>query len=157
MNLIKDLDQFTTEYIYFFEPIKNNIMIDSLFIRILYSTDMFVMNGVYLSIPFQRIMVEKYYNKYKCSFDCNHHKEIIDQIKKIEEDILTKVNIKNKIKVYKIYEQICSGNIKFFSDSTEKIHNIFLLKISGIWETDISYGVTYKFTNFNHQLKNISN
>ena len=157
MNIIKGLHQFNKEYIYFCDAIKNNIMTDSSFIRILYSTDLFVMNGIYLSVFFQNINVEKYYNKYRCSFDYNVHNEIINSIQKIEEDIIHKLNIKNKTPVYKIYEQLSNGNIKVFADNIEDIHNLFLLKISGIWETENNYGVTYKFTSINHPLKNISN
>ena len=29
------------------------------------------------------------------------------------------------------------------------MNNTFLLKISGIWDTDMSYGVTYKFIKIN--------
>lgn len=156
MNIVKELNQFNKECVYFCDPIKNNIMAEGLFIRILYSTEFFVMNGIYLSIFFQNITVEKYYNKYRCNFDYNIHKDILDKIRLIEESILQKVNIKNKTPLYKIYDQICNGNIKVFSENIENIHNLFLLKISGIWETDTNYGVTYKFTNINRLLKNIS-
>jgi len=157
MNIVKELNQFNKEYVYFCDAIKNNVMPEGSFIRILYSTELFVMNGIYLSIWFQNISVEKYYNKYRCVFDCHNHLEIIDRVQQLEEDLLRKINIKNKTPVFKIYEQICNGNIKVFSESIENIHNLFLLKISGIWETDKNYGVTYKFTNINHPLKNISN
>jgi hypothetical protein len=157
MNIVKELNQFNKECVYFCDPIKNNIMTDGLFIRILYSTEFFVMNGIYLSIFFQNITVEKYYNKYRCNFDYNIHKDILDKVRLIEEAILQKVNIKNKTPLYKIYEQVCNGNIKVFSENIENIHNLFLLKISGIWETETNYGVTYKFTNINRLLKNISN
>ena len=157
MNIVKELNQFNKDCVYFCDPIKNNIMTDGLFIRILYSTDFFVMNGIYLSIFFQNITVEKYYNKYRCNFDYHIHKDLIDKIRHIEETILQKVNIKGKTPLYKIYEQICNGNIKVFLENIENITNLFSLKISGIWETDTNYGVTYKFTNINRLLKNISN
>jgi hypothetical protein len=150
MNIIKKLEQFNKDYIYFCEPIKNNIINEGIFIRILYSNELFVMNGIYLSIFFQNLTIEKYYNKYRCSFDTAIHKEMIDKIKIIEEDILYKLNISNKTPVYKIYDQLRNGNIKVFSDNIEHINNSFLLKISGIWETDTNYGVTYKFISINH-------
>ena len=72
---------------------------------------------------------------------------LINNIKVIEEDILRKVNITDKVPQYKIYEQLKNGNIKIFSESIDKIKNTFLLKISGIWETKNEYGLTYKFIN----------
>jgi hypothetical protein len=72
---------------------------------------------------------------------------MIDNIKIIEEDILKKYEIKDKIPQFKIYEQLKNGNIKIFSDLTNKTNVSFILKISGIWETQIHYGLTYKFIN----------
>ena len=159
MNIVKKIDQYNDNYIYFCEPIKNNIMNEGNFIRILYSSPLFVLNGIYLHLTFYDIIIEKYYNKYKCLFNILNHKDIIESIKIIEDNILKKVNIKNKIAQHKIYEQLINGNIKIFFDNKNKFINNcensnlnhFLLKISGIWETETSYGVTYKFTKINHQ------
>jgi hypothetical protein len=147
MNIIKKINQFNKDYIYLCDPIKNNIMPDGNFIRILYSPEIFTMNGIYLLVILNNIAVEKYYNKYKCNFDTNSNNILINILKNIEEDILKKANIKDKNPVYKIYDQIQNGNIKIFSENIENINNEFLLKISGIWETSSNYGVTYKFTN----------
>jgi len=69
MNIVKTIDQYNDDCVYFCDPIKNNIMNDGNFIRILYSTPMFILNGIYLSISINQLTIEKYYNKYKCSFD----------------------------------------------------------------------------------------
>jgi hypothetical protein len=147
MNIVKRLNQFDIDNVYFCDPIKNNIVTDGTFIRILYSNKLFMLNGIYLLIIFHNLTIEKYYNKFRCNFDINLHKEIINQLKLIEEDILQKNNIKDKLPIYKIYDHIKNGNIKIFSDNIETINNGFVLKISGIWETDMNYGVTYKFIN----------
>lgn len=144
MNIVKTFEQYNSDYVYFCEPIKNNIMNEGNFIRIIYSTPFFVLNGIYLFINIANSAIEKYYNKYKCSFDVEQHKEIIENIYKIEESILKKANITNKMPQFKIYEQLKNGNIKIFIDNIEKI-NGFALKIAGLWETDTQYGLTYKF------------
>ena len=149
MNIIKRFDQYDEKYIYFCEPIKNNIMNEGNFIRIIYSTNNLMLNGIYLLLSLNDITCEKYYNKYKCIFNVNNHKELIENIKTIEENILKKIEIKNKIPLFKIYEQISNGNIKLFNEVTNKSNNLFVLKISGIWETQFNYGVTYKFVNIN--------
>ena len=41
------MEQYNDHCIYFCEPIKNNIMIDGIFTRILYSTRNVVFNGIY--------------------------------------------------------------------------------------------------------------
>ena len=148
MLLIKKIEQYDINNIVLCEAIKNNVMDDSNFIRILYANNNVVMNGIYLYLPISDIITEKYYNKYKCMFNINNYKDIIESIKNIEEMLLTKIVIKNKIAQYKIYDQLRNGYIKIFSDNIGKIthNNLFLLKISGIWETDTHYGVTYKFS-----------
>jgi hypothetical protein len=145
MNIVKNIEQYNDDYVYFCEPIKNNIMNNGNFIRILYSSPMFILNGIYLSISINQLTIERYFNKYKCSFDIGTHMNIIQRIKSIEENILSKINIIGKLPQYKIYEQISNGNIKIFSDNIDHITNTFLLKIAGIWETDYNYGLTYKF------------
>jgi hypothetical protein len=151
MNLVKNIDQYDENNVYFCEPIKNNVMNDGLFIRILYSTPSFVLNGINLLIILNDISVEKYYNKYKCNFNPTNHKDLIENIKSIEENILKNVNIVNKIPQFKIYEQLKNGNIKIFFENVENVNNgLFMLKISGIWETEFHFGITYKFVKINH-------
>jgi hypothetical protein len=75
--------------------------------------------------------------------------EIIDRLKIIEENILKKIDIKNKVPQLKIHEQLKSGNIKLFNDINVKTKCVFTLKISGIWETQMSFGLTYKFIKHN--------
>ncbi len=123
-------------------------MNDGNFIRILYSTNLMVLNGIYLLIKLNDITCEKYYNKYKCTFNVYNHKDIIESLKLIEEEIIKKYKT-NKIPSYKIYEQIKCGQIKLFSDINNLNSQTFILKISGIWETQTNYGLTYKFIRTN--------
>jgi hypothetical protein len=154
MYIIKKIDQYHENYIYFCEPIKNNIITEGIFTRILYSNNNIIFNGIYLEIPLIDVYFEKYYNKYKCCFNMNIHenKEVIDRIRHIEETILQKYDTSNKIPHYKIFEHIRNGNIKIFCDIVPKNTTILVLKISGIWETQSSYGLTYKFINFTHSV-----
>jgi hypothetical protein len=147
MNLVKSISQYNEDNIYFCEPIKNNVMNEGKFIRILYSTHNIVLNGIYLLIHINDITCDKYYNKYKCNFNTLHNKDIIENIKTIEENILKKIEIK-KIPQLKIYEQLRNGNIKLFNEVNKSFCS-FILKISGIWETEDKYGLTYKFIKIN--------
>lgn len=145
MNIVKRIDQYDEKKIFLCEPIKNNVMNEGNFIRILYSTHNLVFNGIYLLITLNDITCEKYYTKYKCGFNILLHKEIIDNIKNIEENLLKKSEISNKLPQFKIYEQLKNGNIKIFNDIGNNSVYSFVLKISGIWETNNNYGLTYKF------------
>ena len=145
MNIVKHIEQYNEDCVYFCEPIKNNIMNNGNFIRIIYSNKLFTLNGIYINLNINHTSIEKYYNKYKCSFDVNQYKELINNVRSIEEGILKKLTITDKTPQYKIYEQLKNGNIKVFSDLSDKIGNMFMLKIAGVWETDTEYGLTYKF------------
>ena len=147
MNLTETLHQHNINNIFLSEPIKNNIITNGTFIRILYSSQNVVLNGIYIHLPINQYTIEKYYNKYKCLFDLNVNSEIVSQIKIIERNILSKISIIDKIPQYKLYEQIKYGSFKTFEELSNNRqgngHN-FMLKISGIWETDIAYGLTFK-------------
>ena len=151
MNLVKTFEQYNDTNIFFCDPIKNNIMNESNFIRILYSTNIFTLNGIYLHVTLNDVICDKYYNKYKCNFNINNHQDLIDKIKVIEENLLKKLEFSmvNKIAQYKIYEQFKNGYIKLFQEIQNKPKTSFILKISGVWETTANFGLTYKFIKIN--------
>ena len=78
----------------------------------------------------------------------------IDKIFILEEKILDLLNIKDKEKQYKITEIFKSNNFKYTSNydeineelnfKSETLSNVFIIKISGIWETKDKYGITFK-------------
>lgn len=144
MNIIKTIEQYDNNCVYFCDPMKNNIMTNGNFIKILYSNHLFVLNGIYLSLPVVFVSIDKYYNKYRCAFDLHQHSQLIEAIKNIEENILKKYK-SDKLPTFRIYEQLRCGYIKVFSESINKNSALFYLKIAGIWETDHEYGLTYKF------------
>jgi hypothetical protein len=88
MNIVKTLEQYDDDCVYFCEPIKNNIMNDGYFIRIIYSTPLIMLNGIYISISINHTTIEKYYNKFKCIFDVSIHKNLIEKLHLIEENIV---------------------------------------------------------------------
>ena len=149
MNIVKTIEQYDENNCFFCEPIKNNVMNDGNFIRIIYSTHNVTLNGIYLLLTLNDITSEKYYSKYKCNFNVIIHKDLIDNLKNIEECLLKKYEIKDKIAQFKINEQLKNGNFKIFTDIGSKSICSFILKIYGIWETQYNYGLTYKFIKIN--------
>lgn len=148
MNLVKTINQYNQNNIFFSEPIKNNIIDNGNFIKIIYSNNNVTFNGIFLIIDFKNIICEKYYNKYKIIFNVKLHKNIIDNLKNIEEDILKKYNI-NKNPNFKLNELLNTGTIKIFNEVNNINNCNLILKISGIWETNFNYGLTFKFLHLN--------
>jgi hypothetical protein len=149
MNIVKKIDQYNDNCVFFCDPIKNNIMNEGAFIRIIYSNCNFTLNGIYLLITINDVYCEKYFSKYRCIFNSLNHKELIKNLKIIEENILAKYICENKTPQFKIYEQLNNGNIKVPNDIGYKGNCSLILKISGIWETQNNYGLTFKFTKAN--------
>ena len=150
MNIVKTIDQFDISGVFFSDPIKNNIMNEGQFIRILYSTNTFVLNGIYLLVNFNNIFIEQYFNKFRCSFNLDDNKEIVNKLRALEEEIISKAssNINNKISEFKLFEQLKTGVIKLFTENNRTNNNLLVLKISGIWETDSCFGLTFKFIKY---------
>lgn len=156
MNLAILTDQFNINNIFFQEPIKNTIMSDSNFIRIIYSDGLMMLNGICLEFTLPIIYVDKSFNKFKCNFDKQLNHTLIQSICKVEFDILAKCSEKNTNKnpIYRISDQLRNGLIKVINLSTQNMTNSnstnnnkkFIIKISGIWSNNFEYGLTYKFT-----------
>tara|TARA_B110000305_G_C18930241_1_gene399235 strand:- start:4 stop:456 length:453 start_codon:yes stop_codon:yes gene_type:complete len=147
MNIAIPLDKYINNKYLFLDPIENTIIKDSIFHRIIISNNIICMNNINIKIELSNVLIERYYNKYKCTIDVlsNYFKNIID----VEKSILSSINIEGKIKKLNIYEQLNSGLLRIFSSSDleNKVYSNFvvILKISGIWETRDEYGVTFKF------------
>ena len=148
MNLVKTIEQYNEDCLFFCEPIKNNVMNEGMFIRLLYSSKNIVLNGIYLLVSITDISCDKYYNKYKCNFNSANHTDLIERLRIIEETILKKYKC-SKTPSYKIYEQMKAGHIKIFNNVGQEAYCSFILKISGLWETQTHYGLTYKFVKVN--------
>ena len=140
-NAILTISQYNENSIFFCDPIKNNVMLNGDFIRIIYSTKHVTLNSVYLKLPFIITGVSRYYNK--CKYDIELTNEA-EKIKRIEEDILQKINTSGKIPQYNIYDHLHKGCIKNVCDYKDNA-KMLILKISGIWETEDQCGITYKF------------
>lgn len=138
-------ENFNKNYIYFNEPIQNTIINESRFIRILYSTPNIIFNGINILLKISIDCVDKQYNKNIIYYSVEKNSEMINTIKNIEEIILEKYPT-DKIPAFNLTTQVNTGVLKLFSDYSDKKKNIdIILKISGLWEDNTSYGITYKF------------
>ena len=149
MNIVQTFSQFDSNCIIICEPIKNTVIENSKFLRLIYSTPQISVNGLFFHISVKDAIIEKYFDKFKCNFKyCNN--TWIDFVEYIEKIILSKV-LTRKVKRYKITEQMKAGYIKLFTPQEEKSKKslTFILKISGIWENINELGLTYKFISMN--------
>lgn len=126
MNLVLDYNKYNVNNVFFYEPVKNTVMEDSKFIRIIYSDALIILNGLYLKI-------NKTDKKKTDNID-----KLVKNIELLEKNVLNKYN-SNKVKITKIKD-----HLQYLIKKNENF-DIFILKISGIWETEQMIGITFKF------------
>ena len=124
---------------YFCKTIKNNIIDQGEFNRIIYSNSLMSLNVVYIQLDFINASIMKNGEKLKLNYNISENIDMINKIKDIESKILSKKNT-NKLVQSKIYDCIFSRKITLFKNDKD-----ILLKISGIWETDAYIGLSFKF------------
>jgi hypothetical protein len=147
MYVVLDVDDFNINNIFYQEKVKNTVMDNSNFLRVNYSNELFILNGIFIKFNLKLYSIEKSFNKYKCLFDGKTHADVITQFSLIEKHLMEKYNSTTKTPIYRISEQMNNGFLKIFNEAECKETNDFILKIYGIWETDCEYGLTYKFIN----------
>lgn len=155
MNIVEEIKDYSINYIFFLDSIKNTVLDNSYFIRILYSNANYTLNGLYLNVKFNEVALINNNNKVKYSIKVGNNIDVLNFIKHLEQDILDKISI-NKRKVYKITDQLHSGVIKIINNNYTSVSSLddnnYILKISGLWETPTEYGLTYKFININRDV-----
>lgn len=147
MNVVIKEEQFNLTNVYYTEPIQNIIMDNSQFVKIVYSNEDVMMNGIYLLVDLKHINKESYFKKIKITYDTSLNKNILNRIYEIENQLLQKYNSNKKIQRKIIYDTLNNGVIKLFPNDEKDVisnNNSFILKISGIWENETEYGLTYK-------------
>jgi len=149
MYVVLELDELNINNVFYHDKIKNTIMDNSNFLRVIYSNELFILNGIFVKFYLNLQSVEKSFNKYKCLFDIRTHGDIILKISTIEKSLMERHNFSNKTPVYRICEQLNNGFLKIFNEAECLEKNEFILKIYGIWENECEYGLTYKFININ--------
>ncbi len=139
-----NVNNFHENNLYFSDVIKNTIIVNGKFIRLTYSHNNTIFNGLYIMIPIN-IINKEYSNYINIKKNSNYKTLLAD----IENKILDKYNI-SKNKVFKLTEQLTQNSIKIFNNDNNN-NNItkIIIKISGLWEDDNNYGLTYKFINYN--------
>ena len=155
MNILAlPTNEIIPEYIYFLDS-KNNILMDGIFTKLIYTNEWFTMNGLYINLPIEIKNLDnaKTYtnNGYKQTiyFSVSQYSTLLHQLDLLEQHILSKYIPTDKIKhkSFLIMQSLKLGYFRIFhsKENTETQKKTgFILKISGIWENATEYGVSYK-------------
>ena len=147
--------QFNPHYVMLSDKTKNNVMENGDFFRLYYSDSLCNSNGLYIYFTLKDVIIEKYFNKIKCSFNEKDNAQVIAQLKDIEKKISYLLQFINKTCIYRIEEQLTNKYIKIYTDKPVNFgrnrHINLILKISGIWNNYTSCGITFRFYMVSHQ------
>ena len=119
MLLLEHMESYNKQFLFLLPAVKNNLIANSLFTRIIYSPPMISFNGLYLSIPHHIVLQNGFLNK----------------IHEIENDILS---------VYSCTKKKNLHIKQLFIYKSDQITDKVILKISGIWESENAFGLAYK-------------
>lgn len=135
--IAEEIDNIDYHNIFISESNKNT---SNNFIKIFYSNNLLFLNSIYINLHLTNLKIQNN----KIIFDYLYN---IEKIKNLESFILNNINI-NKDPVLKLTNLLDSNILKFGNEIFK--HNI--LKISGIWETNENYGITFKILEFNSSI-----
>jgi len=133
----------SVRYLY---PKKNTIM-NGEFTKLLFSRNNITMNGIYLYIPFKvHDVTENNHIRYLIT---NNHQNIKlkQDLQTVEDQLLKNYMNYNHIKKkceYVLANQLISNQIRVYRNNDKHTHDKYVIKISGIWETRDTIGLTYK-------------
>lgn len=122
MLILIDIDNLDISNIYLGDRVINKIADMKWFQRLGYSTPDYDLSGVYIYVPVKSYL----------------YKSRMEQLIKLERDILGSINTNNLTPTFSLYE-----TLRYKSIFVQGITHI-LVKISGIWETSDNYGLIFK-------------
>jgi hypothetical protein len=152
----ENLQDLNYEYIILNEPIKNSAVQYNYFYKLLYSTHIVSLTSIFLLFELNNLSFEND----KIKFDrTTLNNSVFSKLIELEDHILNLI-IDSKNKLYKLKEIYENQFFKFsLSDDNENINSYnylkhlnnrtFIIKISGIWESKDSIGLTFKFIKVN--------
>jgi hypothetical protein len=153
----ENLQDLNYEYIILNEPIKNSAVQYNYFYKLLYSTHIVSLTSIFLLFELNNLSFEND----KIKFDkTTLNNSVFSKLIELEDHILNLI-VDSKNKLYKVKELYENQFFKFsLSDDNENINSYnylkhlnnrtFIIKISGIWESKDSIGLTFKFIKVNN-------
>ena len=158
--ICEPLENINYEAIILNEAVKNSVIQYNNFYKLIYSTHILVLSSIFTIFELTNSVIENdsiNFNKNNINF------EIFNKLIALEEYLLKLLN-SNKTKVYKFKEIYDNKTFRFVYNETNEIldNNVntittknthVVLKISGLWESKESIGLTFKFIFVNKYLQ----
>ena len=158
--ICEPLESINYESIIINEAVKNSVLQYNNFYKLIYSTNIVVLTSIFIIFELTHVTIEND----SISFNKNNNNfEVFNKLIALEEYLLKLLN-SHKTKLYKFKEIYDNKTFRFvFNEFNEMLennvntintkNNHFILKISGLWESKESIGLTFKFIIANKYLQ----
>jgi len=158
--ICEPLESINYESIIINEAVKNSVLQYNNFYKLIYSTNIVVLTSIFIIFELTHVTIEND----SISFNKNNNNfEVFNKLIALEEYLLKLLN-SHKTKLYKFKEIYDNKIFRFvFNEFNEMLennvntintkNNHFILKISGLWESKESIGLTFKFIIANKYLQ----
>ena len=146
MNISLNLNDIKKYNVSFLEP-KKNVIMNGFFTKINFLNELLTMNGIYIYIPIKHYTFDSHDTKDYIKF--NFKDNNLSDFFIFESNILDYYNECHnctKTKKLLLTTQLQNGYMKYYKNNVNLNTSdvFFTLKISGVWESDIHIGLTYK-------------
>jgi len=154
MFLCNNIDDISFNNIFCYDKMKNNIMENSFFYKLVYSDSESCFNGIFFMINLKNCFVEKYFDKLKITLsECKENRDIGFKVQNFEENIFKKFKTKfTNYNLEKRLSQQLNQMILKIQNNNFKNCNTYqdvkvIIKISGMWENSKTkqIGLTFKY------------
>ena len=156
MNICIPFDELNSNEITFDQPVSNFIKPDSMFIQMNYKTPLLNLSRIYAILntldPYMMINLQSFERDVLKTYLKNTPR-VSSKIPEYNKNIATQFQ-RFKTTINRVYDASSdtisnnSNNENSKGDNTETIPYIsyqFIIKLTGIWETNTRYGIIYKF------------
>lgn len=139
MNLYHNIDDVDYKKIFFYKPVINKIIHYNYFYKLIYDINIFTLNTLIIQIEIDSYEIIEENNKFRVNVKMNQ--KFIEKIRVLEENILR--HITKKQIVLSCYKFLLFNKSTYIFDKLpEKIK--LAIRISGLWETETTIGLTTK-------------
>ena len=120
---------------------ENKILNNSKYTKLLYSTDIITLNGLFFHIQLPKYRYYKHFNKYYISFD--NIPSTLYNVMALEKAVLHK-HFPTKLPTYNIFNMVQHKQLNYYSSTPIANPGSLILKISGIWSNETECGLTFR-------------
>jgi len=141
MNLYHNIDDIDYKKIFFYKPVINKIIHYNYFYKLIYDVNIFTLNTLIINIVIDSYEVIEENGKFRVKIKINN--QFIEKIKNLEESVVK--NISKKQVVLSCYKFLLFNKSTYLYDTYPQVIKLSL-RLSGLWETETTIGLTTKIT-----------